>query len=72
MEGCIRNKQANIGSVYIHGKDSLAMVLKYFLVNPYKHGVLLQAKSANQDQTPQNVASDQGFHCLLTECSIIT
>ena len=22
------------------------------------------------DQTPQNVASDQGLHCLLTECSI--
>ena len=21
-------------------------------------------------QTPQNVASDQGLHCLLTECSI--
>ena len=22
------------------------------------------------DQTPQNVAFDQGLHCLLTECSI--
>ena len=27
-------------------------------------------KCADPDQTPQNVASDQGLHCLLTECSI--
>ena len=25
------------------------------------------ANSANPDQTPHNVASDQGLHCLLTE-----
>ena len=26
--------------------------------------------SAYPDQTPQNAASDQGLHCLLTECPI--
>ena len=26
--------------------------------------------SAEPDQTPQNAASEQGLHCLLTECSI--
>ena len=26
--------------------------------------------SAYLDQTPQNVAFDQGFYCLLSECSI--
>ena len=26
--------------------------------------------SADSDQTPQNAASDQGLHCLLTEISI--
>ena len=28
------------------------------------------ANSADPDQTPQNTASDQGLHCLLTYCSI--
>ena len=28
------------------------------------------AYSANPDQMPQNAASDQGLHCLLTECSV--
>ena len=28
------------------------------------------ANSVDPDQTPQNVASDQGLHCLLTECSV--
>ena len=27
-------------------------------------------KQRDPDQTPPNAASDQGFHCLLTECSI--
>ena len=26
--------------------------------------------SADPDQTPQNIASDQGLHCLLKECYI--
>ena len=40
--------------------------------NPYKPSVLIvgYANSADPDQTPQSVASDQGLHCLLTECSI--
>ena len=29
-----------------------------------------QANSADPDQTPQNAASDQGLHCLLTGISI--
>ena len=29
-----------------------------------------KAKSADPGQTPQNAASDQGLHCLLTELSI--
>ena len=29
-----------------------------------------QANSADPDQTPQNVATDQGTHRLLTACSI--
>ena len=28
------------------------------------------ANRADPDQTPQNAASDQGLHCLLTACSI--
>ena len=28
-----------------------------------------KAKSADQDQMPQNVDVDQDFHCLLNECS---
>ena len=27
-------------------------------------------KQCKQDQAPQDAASDQGLHCLLTECSI--
>ena len=26
--------------------------------------------SGDPDKTPQNAASEQGLHCLLTECSI--
>ena len=29
-----------------------------------------QANSADSDQMPQNVRSDQGLYCLLTDCSI--
>ena len=29
-----------------------------------------QTASADPEQTPQNMASDQGLHCLLTECPI--
>ena len=29
-----------------------------------------EASSTGPDQTPQNVASDQGLHYLLAECSI--
>ena len=29
------------------------------------------ANSANPDQTPRNVVSQQDRHCLLAECSII-
>ena len=28
--------------------------------------------SADPDQKPHHAVSDQGLHCLLTECSIIT
>ena len=40
--------------------------------NPYKPSILFvgYANSADPDQTPQSAASDQGLHCLLTECSI--
>ena len=43
-----------------------------FFLNPYKPSILFvgQANSAHPDQTPQNEATDQGFHCLLTECYI--
>ena len=42
------------------------------LVNSFKPSVLFCGTSANSgkaDQTPKNAASDQGFHCLLTEVS---
>ena len=42
------------------------------LLNPYKPSVLFcgtSANSAKPDQTPHNAASDQVFHCLLTEVS---
>ena len=42
-------------------------------VNPFKHSVLFNGTSANSaepDQTPQNAASDQALHYLLTEGSI--
>ena len=29
----------------------------------------IAANSADPDHMPQNAASDQGLHCLLTECS---
>ena len=29
-----------------------------------------QANSEDPDQKPHNAVSDQGLHCLLTECSI--
>ena len=32
------------------------------------HGT--KTNSADPDQKPQNVASDQGLHCTLTVCSI--
>ena len=38
---------------------------------PLTHKICrVQTKSANQDQTQQNAASDQSLHCLLTEYSI--
>ena len=48
-------------------------LLKSNRVNPYKSRVLFvgyRQNSADPDQTPQNMASDQGLHCLLTVCSI--
>ena len=44
------------------------------LVNLYKPSVIFcwtKANSADSYRIPQNVASDQGLHCLLTECSIL-
>ena len=45
------------------------------LINPFKPASYFKncrtkANSADPDQTPHNVVSDQGLHCLLTECSI--
>ena len=43
------------------------------LINPIKSMVSFlwdKANSADPDQTPQNVASDQGLHRLLSACSI--
>ena len=55
----------------------LHRLLKYWYwerVNPYKPIVLFvdigKPNRADPDQTPHNAASDQGVHCLLTECSI--
>ena len=48
-------------------------ILQERYVNPYKPSVLfveIKANSGDRDQTPQKTASDQGLHCLLTECSI--
>ena len=45
------------------------------LINPYKPSYLFvghRQTSAKPDQTPQNAASDQGLHCLLTEYSVET
>ena len=46
--------------------------------NPFKPSVLFMGlwqtvnnqNSEQPDQAPQNAASDQVLHCLLTECSI--
>ena len=40
--------------------------------NPLLPGVLLKGRTNNTDpnQTPHNVASDQGVHCLVTGVSI--
>ena len=43
------------------------------LIDPYNPSVLFvghRQTTADPDQTQQNGASDQGLHCLLTECSI--
>ena len=47
----------------------------YQVINFLTHSYLeirkgLQANSADSDQMPHNVASDQGLHCLLTGSSI--
>ena len=53
-------------SKYIHAGSDL-------LLNLYKPRVLFcgtYVNSGDPAQMPQNAASDQGLHCLLTECSI--
>ena len=52
---------------------SLVLCVKQFQFYPYKPSGLFvgtYANSADQDQTSQNAASDQGLHFLLTEFSI--
>ena len=42
------------------------------MANPFKPSVLFYGTSTNNaepDQMPQNAASDQVLHCLLTECT---
>ena len=46
---------------------------KHFTTEPLRSLPPFDGTSANStdpDQTPYNVVSDQGLHCLLTECSI--
>ena len=38
--------------------------------NPYKPIVFFVGHWANSADRDQNAASDQGLHCLLTECNI--
>ena len=45
----------------------LIMNFSIFTGKPVKES---KANSADSDQTPNNVASDQGLHCLLTGFSI--
>ena len=52
--------KVNIGHFYMNKP----IHLKGF--NPLKHCML--DNSAEPDQTPQNVASDQVLHCSLTDC----
>ena len=40
------------------------------LTHAYRSFCGTEANNANPDQTPQNAASDQGFHCLLTKRSL--
>ena len=42
-------------------------------ISPFEPSVLFgtSANSAEPDQTPQNAASDQGLHCLLTNWSFL-
>ena len=55
-----------------------ALYLFMYCINEikFKQSLVLfcgtSSNSGDQDQTPQNAASDQVLHCLLTECSIKT
>ena len=49
------------------------LVKKINFFNPFKASVLFvwtKTNSEDSDQMPQNVASDQGLHCLLKVSSI--
>ena len=49
-------------------KERHVVITNIMLINPHKPGVY--AISTDPDQMPQNAASDQSLHCLLTECTI--
>ena len=44
--------------------NSVASVLRHFSLETTKRVIGKMADHADPDQIPQNVASDQGLHCL--------
>ena len=60
MKGAAEQVGGSIDKNYENSVD----FLNTFLKGP-------KANSADPDQTPHNMASDQGLHCLLPEFSVI-
>ena len=75
---CVEIKVTNVQDVpfiaLCLGSIGMDRVIKDINPMAYKPSIpfLGQANSADQDQTLQNTASDQGLHCLLTGISIFT
>ena len=64
-------KNATLLEITCHGSNGYSRNSK-IKINPYKPSVLFvgHRQTVQQpDQTPQNAASDQVLHCLLTEVS---
>ena len=75
----VNSDEMHLISIFIAYQSNGKHLIWCYIVPVYKLLTLLLAwrpfygtytNSADPDLTPQNVAYDQGLHCLLTECSI--